>query len=390
MEKEKLMKLIRSGEGPQVEFKEKVPAPNELACEIVAFANTEGGTIIFGVNDEGETTGLEFKGDLEEYLTNICRTNCLPGIIPSYFLERIEEKEIAVFYVPKGTDRPYRTNRDYYYIRVGTSRRRATKEELLRLFQRAGLAQYDLFPVPRTTIEDIDLKLVDRYFEAIYHQKLEEAEITRIELLKNLEVLTNYEGREVCSVAGLLLFGRNPQKYLPQTNISLVRYKGEEINNNIIDRDEIGGTLINQIEEAVKFIKRNTRLSSQIRGLKRIDIPEYPEEAFREIITNAIAHRDYSIYGSNIRIFVFDHHIEFYSPGRLPNTITIENIEYRRFLRNQTIANFLFLHGYMDRLGMGIAYVKRLMKKYCHTEPEFTLYGEEFCVKLFGLRQKDE
>jgi len=387
MEKDKLRELINSGEGPQVEFKEKVPEANELAGEIVAFANTEGGTIIFGINDKKEIVGLQVKEKLEEHLMNICRTNCLPCILPPFSLLEIEGKQLATLYIPKGHDRPYRTNRDYYYIRVGTSRRRATKEELLRLFQRAGLAQYDLFPVPKTTIEDIDLNLVSQYFLSVYQQRLEEVKITLSELVKNLEILTDYEGEEVCSVTGLLFFGKTPQKYLPQATISLVRYKGEEINDNIIDRAEIGGTLMNQIEESVKFIKKNTRLSSKVIGLKRIDIPEYPEGAFREIITNAVAHRDYSIYGSGIRIFVFDNHIEFYSPGKLPNTITIENIEYRRYLRNQTMANFLFLQGYMDRLGMGIANVKRLMREHCHTEVEFALYGEEFCVKLFGLHE---
>lgn len=387
MEKDKLIELINLGEGPQVEFKEDVPQPDELASEIVAFANTDGGTIIFGVNDKKEIVGLQFKEKLEEHLMNICRTNCLPGIIPTFSLIQIEGKQLATLYIPKGPDRPYRTNRDYYYIRVGNSRRRATKEELLRLFQRAGLARYDLFPVPKTTIEDIDLNLVNQYLQSVYQQGLEDIKITPSELLKNLEILTDYEGEEVCSVAGLLSFGKIPQRYLPQVTISLVRYKGEEINDNIIDRAEIEGVLINQIEESVKFIKKNTRLSSKIIGLKRIDTPQYPEGAFREIITNAVAHRDYSIYGSGIRIFVFDNHIEFYSPGNLPNTITIENIEYRRFLRNQTIANFLFLQGYMDRLGMGIANVRRLMKEHCHTEIEFALYGEEFCVKIFGFRE---
>lgn len=387
MKKETLRELINPGESSQVEFKEKVPAPNELASEIVAFANTDGGTIIFGVNDKGEIVGLQFEGSLEEYLMNVCRSNCLPAIIPSYSLETIDEKEIAVLYIPKGSDRPYRTNRDHYYIRVGTSKRRASKEELLRLFQRAGLAQYDLFPVPKAAMEEINIDLVKEYFRLVHQQKVEELEISVIDLLKNLEILADYETDQVCSVAGLLLFGKNPQRYLPQASVSLVRYRGEQINDNIIDRAEIGGILVNQIEESVKFIKKNTRLSSRIVGLKRQDIPEYPEEAFREIITNAVAHRDYSIYGSGIRIFIFDHHIEFYSPGRLPNTITVENIEYRRFLRNQAIANFLFLQGYMDRLGMSIANVKRLMKKYCHTEPEFALYEEEFCVRLFGLRQ---
>lgn len=385
----KIAGLINSGEGPQIEFKERVPRPDDLVSEIVALANTDGGTIIFGVNDKGEIVGLQFEGNLEEYLMNICRTNCLPGIIPSYSLELIEGKEVAAIYVPRGSDRPYRTNRDYYYIRVGTSKRRASKEELLRLFQRAGLAQYDLFPVPKATVEDVDLGLVKEYFQVVHQQKLEEIKIPIIDLLKNLEIVTDYEGAEVGSVAGLLLFGKNPQRYLPQASISLVRYKGEEINDNIIDRAEIGGALVSQIEESVKFIRKNTRLSSRIVGLKRQDIPEYPEGAFREIVTNAVAHRDYSIYGSGIRIFIFDHHIEFYSPGRLPNTVTIENIEYRRFLRNQAIANFLFLQGYMDRLGMGIANVKRLMKKHCHTEPEFALYEEEFCVRLFGLREKE-
>ncbi|MBU0569018.1 putative DNA binding domain-containing protein [bacterium] len=388
MKKQKLIELINSGECSQVEFKEKVPRPDELASEIVAFANTDGGTVIFGVNDQGEIVGLQFEGNLEEYMMNICRANCLPSIIPAYSLEIIDKKEVAALYIPRGSDRPYRTNRDYYYIRVGTSKRRASKEELLRLFQRAGLAQYDLFPVPKTSIEDINIDLVKEYFQVVHHQKLEKLKIPITDLLKNLEILTDYETDQVCGVAGLLLFGKNPQRHLPQASISLVRYKGEEINDNIIDRAEVGDVLVNQIEESVRFIKKNTRLSSRIVGLKREDIPEYPEGAFREIITNAAAHRDYSIYGSGIRIFIFDHHIEFYSPGRLPNTITIENIEYRRFLRNQVIANFLFLQGYMDRLGMGIANVKRLMKKHCHTEVEFALYEEEFCVRLFGFREK--
>lgn len=387
MDKERLMELINLGEGTCVEFKEKVPHPNDLASEIVAFANTDGGTIIFGINDKKEIVGLQFNGNLQEHLVNICRTNCLPAIFPSFSLLQIERKQVATLYIPKGPDRPYRTIKEHYYIHVGNSKRRATKEELLRLFQHAGIAQYDLFPVPNTTIEDIDLNLVNQYLHTVYHEKLEEAKISQLELLKNLEILTGYEGKEVCSVAGLLFFGKTPQKYLPQANIILVRYKGEQINGNIIDRAEIGGILISQIEEAVKFIKRNIRLSSKIVGLKRIDIPQYPEAAFREIITNAIAHRDYTIYGSWIRIFIFNNHIEFYSPGRLPNTITIENIEYRRFLRNQTIANFLFLQGYMDRLGMCIANVRRLMREHCQTEVEFALYGEEFCVRLFGLHE---
>jgi len=206
MEKDKLIELINSGEGTQVEFKEKVPEPNELAGEIVAFANTEGGSIIFGVNDKKEIVGLQFKGKLEEHLMNICRINCLPAILPSFSLIEIEGKQLAILYIPKGPERPYRTNRDYYYIRVGNSRRRATKEELLRLFQRAGLAQYDLFPVPKTTIEDIDLNLVSQYLQSVYQQRLEEVKITPSELLKNLEILTDYEGEDVCRVVGLLLY----------------------------------------------------------------------------------------------------------------------------------------------------------------------------------------
>jgi len=384
MNKKKLLRLISSGEGLRVEFKENLPKPEELASEIVAFANTDGGTIIFGVNNDGKIAGLQFEGDLEGYMMNICRTNCLPPILPSYYLEIIDGKRVVFLYIPKGENPPYRTSRDHYYLRVGTTKRRASREELLRLFQRAGVLQYDLFPVPKTRVKDIDLELVEKYFSMVYQKRLKDTGISIVELLKNVEILTDYEEEDVCTVSGLLIFGKEPQKHLPQATITLVRYKGEEINSNIIDRTEIGGVLSKQIEESVKFIKKNTRLSSKVVGLKRIDIPEYPEAVLREVITNAVAHRDYSIYGSGIRVFIFDHHIDFYSPGRLPNTITIENIEYRRFLRNQAIANFLFLSGYMDRLGMGIANIKRLMEEHCNTKPQFALYGDEFCVKLFG------
>ncbi len=387
MTKQELIQLLHEGEGTGLEFKSEIPSPSELSEEIIAFANTEGGRILFGVGDDGSIVGVHFAGDIEEHLMNICRNNCLPALNPAFEIIEVNGKTIAVLQIPKGADRPYRTTREHYYVRVGTTKRRATKEELGRLFQDAGIVHYDLSPVPRTSIGDIDMERFTQYYTQLYEGSPSETGLPLEQLLENMEIATIRDNRYVLTLGGLVCFGKNPQQHLRHTGIAAVRFKGDEISELFVDRAELTGTLPQLIDDAEQFVLKNTKVAAIIQGFKREEMPQYPIAAVRESIVNAVAHRDYSIAGSKIRLFIFENRIEVYSPGNLPNTITLDTIMYRQFTRNQLIVKFLNNLKYIDELGAGIPRMIRLMKQVCGTSPKFALYGDEFCVTLYGNQE---
>jgi len=233
--------------------------------------------------------------------------------------------------------------------------------------------KYDFFPISYTTIDDIDLDKVRSFFSRIYEREYQNA--VDENLLVNLEIFTRMLDTPRATVGGMLLFGREPQRFLPQSGIDLARYSGTDVSHEIIDRANLDGTLDELIDQAVVFVKRNTRNSGIITGTKRVDISEYPMDVVREAITNAVAHRDYSIAG-------FDDRLEVHSPGRLPNTINLENIAYRQYSRNRLVMEYLLKLGYVERLGTGIRLMQRRMLEHCGREPEFFERDDEFIVCL--------
>ena len=218
------------------------------------------------------------------------------------------------------------------------------------------------------------------FFSRIYEREYQNA--IDENLLVNLEIFTRMLDTPRATVGGILLFGKEPQRFLSQSGIDLARYSGTDISHEIIDRANLDGTLDELIDQAVTFVKRNTRSSGIITGTKRIDISEYPMDVVREAITNAVAHRDYSIAGSRIRTFIFDDRLEIHSPGGLPNTINLENIAYRQYSRNRLIMEYLLKLGYVERLGTGIKLMQRRMLEHCGREPEFLEKDDEFIVCL--------
>ncbi len=389
MTTDELLNIIRQGESKRVEFKVELDRPERIAEEIVAFANMEGGMILFGVDDGGVVVGLSpsdrargLRAD-EEYLINITRNNCEPSLLVEVDEINIDGKSVLVLKVPIGWDKPYRAKHNSrYFIRVGSTKREATREEQFRLFQAGDFLKYDFFPISFTTIGDIDKDKVRRYFSRIYEREFQD----KIDenLLVNLEIFTRVMGEPRATAGGMLVFGKEPQRFLPQSGIDLARYAGTEISHEIIDRANLDGTLDELIDKAVVFVKRNTRNSGTIVDTKRVDVSEYPMDVVREAITNAVAHRDYSIAGSRIRVFIFDDRLEIISPGRLPNTINLENIAYRQYSRNRLIMEYLLKLGYVERLGTGIRFILKRMLEYCGREPEFEERENDFLVRLHG------
>lgn len=196
--------------------------------------------------------------------------------------------------------------------------------ELMRLFQQSGVFHYDAIALENTDIKQLNLTKIAQYFDN-YQVDFSNEEQPEI-LLKNTDILAeNYQ----VTIAGLLIFGINPQKWLPSACISFAHFAGDDISEELIDNQVISGTLDYQIDTALAIIKNNTLSPSMINGTRtETQKFNYPDKVFRELLVNACVHRNYAISGSRIRIFMFDNRIEFMSPGKLPNTVTIEKLGY--------------------------------------------------------------
>lgn len=384
MNKNELLEIIDNGESSYIEFKEEAVKPKDLGEEFIAFANSEGGTVIIGVSDYGELKGIH-DDKIEEKIMNICRNNCIPNIIPIFECINIDAKKIAVVTIPKGLNKPYYTTDHKYYIRVGTTKRIASREELLRLFEANGSIHFDISPVINTSIKDLNIDIIREYFLKYNTFDLYEEDIKSMErILVNADILKEYGEKNVCSVGGLLIFGKIPQNVLPQNGVSFAHFKGNEITDELLDKKILTGRIQDIAEQLMVVLKNNIKSPSIIKELKREEREEYPLLVLREAIINSLVHRNYSIIGSKIRIFMFDDRIEFRSPGKLPNTVTIEKMRIGvSYARNPFLVKYMENMRYIDQLGRGIPMIFKTMKDLGAKEPSLKEIGEEFILTIY-------
>lgn len=373
-----VLALIRQGENSSVEFKSAQAHPDSLARELVAFANTQGGTLLIGVEDDSHISGLNESIDYEARIANIARNNVNPPINIEPAIVDMPEGRILMVRVERGRDRPYQTLQNQFLVRVGSTNRTATQGELLRLFQQAGLFHYDATAVQGTDIADLNLAALDRYFSQYGFDLTAEDDKPRI--LANADIMT--EAGEA-TVAGLLLFGINPQRYLSYAGLSFAHFAGREVTEELIDKQVIEGTLSFQVDSALAVIRNNLQRPSRIQGSRTEDASfQYPDKVFRELLVNAVVHRNYSITGSRIRVQLFTDRIEFISPGRLPNSVSIPKLSMGvSYAVNPIIVKFMENMRYMDRLGRGLPMVWQTARKN-QREIRFEEIGEEFRVVL--------
>lgn len=389
MDKLELFERVAAGEDSFTEFKREIGDNDKFANELIAFANTEGGQVFVGVDDDGTIVGIEDLQRTEERIVNIGRDKSVPPM--DLLIEKVDVngKKVIVVHVPQRSGRPYENQRRQCYIRVGSTKRLA--DERACLLEAAGLFHFEETPVPRTGAADLDEKAFDEYYRRIYEAPLNEAEVPLIRILENMRfAVQDLTGATRLSVAGLLLFGQRPQDYLFHSRVSVVRWAGPEPGEEIIDRQEVLGRLPQIIEATESFILRNTQLSTRITGAQQQDIYQYPRPAIREAIVNAVAHRDYSLSGAQVRIFIFDDRLEAYSPGRLPNGVTLDNVRtHFSKPRNEIIARALLNLGYVNILGSGIPRMIRLTREHSGREPDFELRDDLFVVRLWGRSTED-
>jgi predicted HTH transcriptional regulator len=369
MECSDLLRMIKKGEDSRTQFKEKIDSIDALTAEICAFANTEGGFILIGVSDKGELIGVDDIQRINQIISNAASTKLEPPI--SVLTENIvcNDRLIVCIKVPRGENKPYAANRTDYWIKVGADKRRATREELRRLMQASGTIYADEMIIPATSIDDIDMFVFRDFYEKEYGMSLDQSGLPLEKLLTNLKLLK--EGN--LTLAGLLIFGAKPSRIRPQYIIKAVAFPGTDISGNeYLDSEDIDGILFHQYKNAMAFLKRNLKKVQRGQNVNLPGILEIPEIALEEAVVNALVHRDYFI-DSSIRIFVFDDRVEIISPGKLPNTATIENIKQGiQIARNPILLSFvpklkIPYHG----IGSGIRRMIAECRKAGIKEPEF-------------------
>ena len=368
---EQIEQLIEQGENSAVEFKSSEVRPESLAREIVAFANSSGGTVLIGVEDSGKITGVD-QHQTETWVANIVRNNVIPAIAPQITEWELSQKKVLAIEVSRGLDKPYQTLDGKFWIRVGSTNRMATKEELSRLFQQAGLVHFDIAPLEQTSITDLDDRKLQEYWFTYYsinYLELEQEEQKR--LLRNADILGLLEGEEVVTVGGMLLFGKDPQRRIPQSFITFAVFDGLLLTDELLDKQNIGGTLPELIQQTHAKTRTFVPKPSTLSGMQRVEVPMIPDKVIREALVNAVCHRDYSISNRRITVYVFRDRLEISSPGRLPNTLNLEKILTGNSApRNQFLLKYLDNMKYIDGLGRGVPMIAR------ETKGNF-LYSEE-------------
>ena len=396
MTKSELLELIANRENSGVEFKSDDLRPEQLAKEIVALANLQGGRILLGVEDDGTITGIR-RDNLEHWVMDtVFGRKVHPMILPFYEEIQIDEqRRVAVISLTQGTTKPYvvrHNDCEEIYVRVGSTSRLATREQQARLFALGGMLHAELLPVSGSALRDLSRERLEDYLTAIVRDnKIPSSGDEWHERLCGLGFMAErQEGLPICTIAGLVLFGYRPRRLLRQAGIRWMAFRGGERAYDALDDRVLDGPVIALWQETsgggreiaekglIEILTDTMRpfvseepgeLQESMRRERRW---HYPLEALRESIVNGIVHRDWT---RNEELEVVRHadRLEVTSPGALPNTMTVNKmIAGQRSPRNPLIVDVLRDYGYVDARGMGVRNkIIPLLREWNRVEPEF-------------------
>ena len=334
----------------------------------------------------------------------VARVHVQPATIPYWETIRWDHEKVVgiVSLSEDAPDKPYKAKRGSAWtskVRVGTMTRDATREEEARLYQQSGRIEYGPKPVQGAETTILDHRRLQDYFERVLGWEPlgdPESEDWRTQLV-NLDLAVRTHQRTAPTVNGVLLFGANPKRFVPQSGVRAICYAGDEpdyatradedLRGPLVPLRDRAGSLVEPglVDQTWDFVRRNTNPSARLEGPRRADRWEYPRSVIREVVTNALVHRDYSIAGTDIALSIFSNRLEVRSPGRLPNTVTPEGMRSAvRYSRNQTLVNVMRDYGYVDARGMGVRN-KMIpgMRTHNGTEPDLEEREHEFTVRLW-------
>lgn len=403
MTRTELLETLANGENSGVEFRRDDLSPQDLAGELVAFSNLEGGMVVLGVEDDGTVSGLTRPpSDLEEWARSVCRDKIRPPIVPFFTTMREfeDDKDIAIVRVSRGYNvhALRHDNAERYLIRFGTRSLDPRPEELDQLFRRGRATRVELQPVSGTAIEHLDRRRLRNCFRDIRELDLpadHDEDAWRF-LLSNTWMMA-----EGCvTVGGLLLFGSTPNRFLPHAGISAAAYPGTDkdcaareraaLRGPITPLLDANGDLVEAglVEQALEFVRRNAPGSVAIEdGAGRAERSAYPDEVLREAVVNALVHRDYLLADADIELSVYSDRLEVASPGCLPSGITPDRMRLgTRTTRNELLKAIMDQYRYYrcsENAGPGgRRIIIEGMREHNGTEPGLIEQDERFIVRL--------
>lgn len=362
-----------------------------------AFGNTHGGVIVFGV-EEKENKILEVVGDidiaqLQEGTTSLSANDMSEVLRLNYHIITLSDKDILAVYVPECENR----TKPYYikelgmprgaYVRDGNTDRQMTEEEMRSYVRNAQIDNFDSGCADDVTKDDLAMDKIEYFLQKSAKKTGREFNGVHDSVMQNIGLIKMCNDILRPTIAGYLIFAKeNPQNKLQfeRYKIRCVRYKGSGVSSDILDKTDLIGTLDEQIDLMHSFVLRNIKNSAQIVGTKRVEKYEYPEKAIREIVANAVIHRDYRITETYTQVNVFEDRIEVFNPGNLPPGVTIENIKTSQVSRNRIIAARLSEMDYMEEYGRGIGIVITKMSEWRLLPPIFKNTANSFKVILPG------
>lgn len=343
-----LLTQIQQGESKTLELKSRLPQHNQIAKTVIAFANTSGGKLVIGVDDNRQVIGLNEDDvlSLQDRVASIVFDRCYPAILPEIYSANLAGKLVLVIEVFRGNLLPYYLKSEGKnggtYLRIGATNRKADFEHILNLERQKRNQSFDEEVCWEQSLSKLDLTpLVNRF--AKRDRSLTE------DKLKNLKLIQQEQGTLRPTQGLMILLGKHPH-----VAVKCARFRGTDM-SVFLDRKEYNGDLFSQLEQAEAFIKNHIRLRGEIKGLQRTDTYELPAEALREALVNALVHRDYSNQGKDVKVGVYDDIVNVVSPGGLPSTLTAETLlDGRSEIRNRVVARVFKELGYIEQWGSGI------------------------------------
>ena len=339
MDSQKIKLLIALGETSTVQFKLNVDNEQSFARELVAFANSKGGKILIGVDDKTwNIIGLEDNNlrRLKDLIVNAANEHVKPAIFIESETILVDEKKLMVVSVPEGIDKPYKDKEGIIFLKNGANKRKVTSnEEISRLLQENGYLYAEERLVNHSTLDDISIEKFKNFYEAKYHDEYDHTKLEQY--LENLRLGHHHK----LSLAAAILFGKKNEKIIPSFFITAIWFKGNTITGTEYrSRKNIFGTIDELFNKGFDFIVSKLDNLQNNQSFNSIGKLEIPELVLTEILVNALIHRDYFINDS-IKIFVFDNRVEIISPGKLPNSLTADQVKRGvRRTRNTIIASF--------------------------------------------------
>jgi len=380
MNEQELLQIIDSGESSIVQFKERLPHPDSIAHEMIAFSNSRGGKIIIGVNDKtGELNGLSFNEiqQTNQQIVNVASQKVYPPVYLVTETVSVKGNQIIVISIEEGLSKPYKDSDGIIYIKNGSDKRKVTSnDEIARLLGSRNLFA-DETEIYDSGIKDLDTWLFSDYFKKEFEMTYEEKGLTLEEALIAKKVMRNNH----LTLAGLLFFGREPQALRPAFTIKAVMFDGNDIggNNYRSKPEDLTGTIPELFKQGMLYAKSCIKYMQNGQGFNSHGVPEVSLIALEEVLQNALIHREY-FKNAPVRLLVFDNRIEIISPGKLPNSLTVDEVKYGNpVIRNNQIALFASRTLPYSGLGSGL---RRALANQSDLELVNDVEGEQFIARF--------